>query len=35
MDIIEYGILSINKDVIRIQNQKYHDDPHSTMRFAP
>jgi hypothetical protein len=35
MDIIEYGILSINKDMIRIQNNKYREDPQSTTRIAP
>lgn len=35
MDIIEYGILSINKDLIRIQNHKHQEDPNSTTRMAP
>jgi hypothetical protein len=35
MDIIEYGILSINKDLIRINQQKIYEDPHSTTRMGP
>ena len=31
----EYGINTLNKDLIRIQNQKYFDDPNSTMRGNP
>ena len=34
MDMIEYGIMSINKDLMRMNHQSKNEDPHSTNRIG-